>query len=185
MAGGEQGPERPNAPQGEVVIWSYADSRGDPPVSTAPLTDSPVSGGICTQGPYGTFSHKGLKAYDLANKQGAPVHATHDAYVVSYHDGIPPDTFINNSYGNYVLLVGKTPSGAKFFTMYAHLLSVDPSVGTAAETTPPGLIKKGQVIGSEDATGSTYGSGPGGTGTHLHYQYQGPGELSLPYNCEE
>jgi hypothetical protein len=178
VAGGILGPDRSGAPQGEVVIWSYA---GDPPVSDAP-TDSPVRGGICTQGPYGSFSHKGIKAYDFANSQGAPVFATHDGYVVSYHDGIPPYTFINSSYGNYVLLVGKTPSGAKFFTMYAHLLSVDPVVAAAAGK--PIVIHRGQQVGTEDATGSTYGSNIGGTGIHLHYQYQGPGELSLPYTCQ-
>ena len=118
---------------------------------------------------------------------GAPVYATHNAYVVSYHGGvnaIPPDTFINNSYGNYVLLVGQLPNGSKFFTIYGHLLDVSPEV--VAASGQPTLIHKGDIIGYEDATGSTWdASGTPGGGTHLHYQSQGLGDLVLPPGCPQ
>jgi O6-methylguanine-DNA--protein-cysteine methyltransferase len=175
--GGAFGPIRPGVEFGQIVYWTYA---GDPP--TATITECPTQGGTITQGPGESFSHSGRNAYDIAQYQGAPVYSTHNAYVVSCQDGLDPYEFQNQSYGNYVLLVAKTPdTGEKFYTMYAHLLTVDPII-TAALGGPcdgqqhggTGLIAAGSLIGTEDATGSTYGSAQGGTGIHLHYEYQGP-----------
>jgi hypothetical protein len=170
--------EVPGAQEGEPVAWSY-----DKDITSIPRSSAlgcPVKGGSITQGPNGSFSHKGIQAYDFGEYMGAPIYATHDAYVVSVHDGIPPNTFINHSYGNNVLLVGQSASGAKFFTIYAHLLSVEPSVAAAAGGST--LIKRGQIIGYEDATGSTWGSAPG-NGIHLHYESRGYGTLTLPEGC--
>jgi hypothetical protein len=205
VGAGPGGPTVPGAPEGTAVAWSYP---GDPPLVTAPF-GIPVVGGGCSQGPGGSFSHKGIKAYDLTGGVGADVKATHDAYVVSFHDGIAANTFINHSYGNYVLLVGKRPDKQIFFTMYGHLLSVTPIVAAAinggrpacngknadiciCKNNDPLLICSGEVIGAEDATGSTYGNCLESVGAkcvrwspgvHLHYQYQGPGELVLPFVC--
>jgi murein DD-endopeptidase MepM/ murein hydrolase activator NlpD len=175
---GPGGPTVPGAPEGERVVWAYS---GTAPVTASSQLGCPVRGGIITQGPGGSFSHQGIQAYDFANSMGSPIYATHDAYVVSFHDGIAPYTFLNHSYGNYVLLVGQLPNGQKFFTMYAHLLSVDPIV--LAALNGKRTIRAGEIIGYEDATGSTWGGSPGGTGIHLHYQSQGLGALVLPPGC--
>ncbi len=184
---GPGGPTVPGAPEGDPVIWAYS---GTAPVTNSSQLGCPVGGGTITQGPGGSFSHQGIQAYDLARSMGAPIYATHDAYVVSFHDGIAPYTFLNHSYGNYVLLVGQLPNGSKFFTMYAHLLSVNPIVPGALSGTrsgpcknnDPKLICAGETIGYEDATGSTWGTQPG-NGIHLHYQTQGLGALVLPPGC--
>jgi hypothetical protein len=187
---GPGGPEVTGAPEGEVVIWAYSGNAPVTDITSSSQLGCPVHGGTITQGPNGSFSHQGIQAYDFANSMGSPIYATHDAYVVSFHDGIPPYTFINHSYGNYVLLVGQLPSGSKFFTIYGHMLSVDPIVQEAISGTRSSpcknndtkLVCKGEIIGYEDATGSTWGTQPG-NGIHLHYQSQGLGSLILPPGC--
>jgi hypothetical protein len=190
VGSGPGGPYVPGAPQGELVIWAYSGSAPVTNITSSSQLGCPVRGGTVTQGPNGSFSHQGIQAYDIASSLGAPIYATHDAYVVSFRDGIPPYTFLNNSYGNYVLLVGQLPSGSKFFTIYGHLLSVDPIVQQAfggtrsrpCKNNDPKLICAGETIGTEDATGSTWGTQPG-NGIHLHYQSQGLGSLVLPAGC--
>lgn len=169
---------------GKTVNWLYS---GNAPVSA--ITNSPTNGGVITQGPGGSFTHKNANAYDIANADGAPIMATHNAHVVSYLYGIPKNTFQNKSWGNYVLLAALLPgTNTIYYTMYAHLLDVSDAVKKAcgidvdnppkqvvvqciAQTSGVPTITAGEVIGWEDATGSTYGANDNGTGTHLHYQY--------------
>jgi hypothetical protein len=182
LTGGPGGPRIAGAPEGPRVEWTYA---GTPPPGT--ISVCPLPGSAITQRPYGTFSHVGVKAFDLASREGSPVRAAHDGYVVSFRDTLDPYTFENNSYGNNVLLVAKNGNGATFFTMYGHLETIDPKVAAALKGTrnqsDPKLIKAGEVIGTEDATGSTYGTDQNNTGVHLHFEYRGPGELTLPAGC--
>ncbi len=190
VGAGPGGPEVPGAPWSSVpVSWAYT-GEGEPPIAT--ITSCPASGTI-TQSPGGSFSHSNANAYDIANAEGTPIYASHDGFVAQYHDGIPANTFENGSYGNFVILVAKSAEGSNFYTMYAHLLTVDPRVKTAYDSahdndpsTPPIVINAGEEIGTMDATGSTYGSGCGESwcpGIHLHYELRGADFSFLPAGC--
>jgi murein DD-endopeptidase MepM/ murein hydrolase activator NlpD len=168
------------APGGAGPSFSWG---GPDPPPTPGITVCPVSGGDITQEPYDqTGSHANLNAYDFGLAQGSPVVAAHDGYIVSVRTTFAPNEYQAGSYGNYVLMVGTNPQGARFFTMYAHLMPDIPgNIIAAAGTTT--LIAAGTHIGNVDTTGYTYGWRGIGTGTHLHFGYQGPGTLALPPGC--
>ena len=92
----------------------------------------------------GSF-HDGI---DLGTPMGDPIHAA--------CDGVVTNAQPLGGYGNYVVLEhGRDESGVLLTTGYAHLSSINVSVGQ--------YVTKGQVVGSAGSTGIS-------TGPHLHFQ---------------
>jgi hypothetical protein len=159
---------------GETGSEELANFKCDPPPTYTPINKCPVEGGSVTQGPFGSFSHQGEDAYDIALPIGRPVYAAHTGYVVAYADGAVGST----GFGRFVKLVGRTSDGKPFITTYGHLLSINSNVKNANRQDDtcknnPTLINQGEIIGYVDSTGNVYPAGA--AGSHLHYQYDGPG----------
>lgn len=109
----------------------------------------PMHTGVFTQGPFAPgCSHQSMStpALDIGVGAGTEIRATHDG-VVSQH--------FDNIYGYYVDLHG-TCGGKDFYTRYAHM----PEGGYRTDNKV--TVKKGDVIGVVDTTGSS-------TGNHLHF----------------
>lgn len=91
------------------------------------------------------------QAYDIA--QDSPQE------IYSSHNGITETGFLSKDgggWGNYVKI--KSPSG--YYTVYAHLSNIDPSIVNGKTT------ERGQFLGYTGDTGNS-------TGRHLHYEYSG------------
>ena len=94
-----------------------------------------VAAGVLVQSP-----NPGHDAWDFACRRGAPVYATIDGTARAHRNG---------RMGNQITLKG--PDGTAY---YAHL-----------QSTNPGSVKKGDVIGTCGNTGS-WSYGP-----HVHYEF--------------
>jgi len=110
----------------------------------------PTTGSI-TQDP--TWYHMAL---DIANA-GAPAVVAADTGTVTYAD------CLNWGYGCHVIV----DHGNGYQTLYAHLSSYIPDVGTS--------VSQGQQIGTMGSTGRS-------TGTHLHFEVRSNGVLLNPWN---
>lgn len=91
----------------------------------------------------GAETHLG---YDIANSPGTPIHAAASGYV-SYAGSM-------GGYGN-VIIITHVINGQSYATTYAHLNSINVSVGQA--------VSQGQKIGGMGNTGRS-------TGPHLHFE---------------
>lgn len=109
--------------------------------------------------PGGIGTHIKTCAYDFDAPQGFNVSAVHSGYIAAVRFDIPDYKKIEGSYGNYVLIAGKTEGGAPFFSRYAHLAQ-----GSAPGLTVGSVVNAGTVIGRIDNTGNT-------TGPHLHLEF--------------
>ncbi len=100
---------------------------------------------------------------------GSPIYAAREGTVVHTNSGCPKNGYYGSScgmgYGNYIVI----NHGSNFNVIYAHLASVNVSVGDK--------IKRGQVIGAMGNSGSS-------TGAHLHFgTYKGdPLSRGSPFN---
>lgn len=163
---------------GGPYIESFAPYAGPFPEEAPPVASCPVSAGPITQRPNSNFTHKGICAYDFGPPMGAPVYATHNGCVANVRSDVPNNTFIEREFGNYVRLVGTSPTG-HYYTTYAHLEQGSGlSVGQCKNA--------GDIIGYVDTTGFTFNkNGTRGGGTHLHYQYNDDQKTcpSLPAGC--
>jgi hypothetical protein len=191
-----EGPIPPEGRSGPWAGFNYDLSRGDPP--EARINTCPNHGAI-TQKPFecgANKSHCNNDAYDFYGNPADTIVAAHDGFVVRCVDSLPANTY-EASYGNYVLLVARIPgTQTLFFTIYAHLLTVDPKVtggkscsDPAVGSGTPTLIHAGETIGTMDATGYTFGNCGKDVDwcpyTHLHFEYSSKGgdRLVLPAGC--
>ena len=122
----------------------------------------PVSGRITS--PYGyrkdpfTGSRRMHTGVDLKAARGGGIKAAAAGQVI--HTGWW------GAYGKCMIVDhGKSRSGARYTTLYAHLLSYKVSPGT--------IVKRGQVIGLADSTGRS-------TGHHLHFEVRENGRPINP-----
>lgn len=105
---------------------------------------SPMHAGKVTQGLHG---HNGI---DVGAPNGTPVYAAAaGTVIVAKNDGA-----YNGGYGNYIVI--SHDNGTQ--TLYAHLSSVDVSVGSS--------VAQDQEIGGVGSTGRS-------TGNHLHFEVRG------------
>lgn len=104
---------------------------------------------------YGREFHYGI---DIANGQGTAIVASNDG-VVSYAGAL-------STYGNVVMITHYV-NGGVWTTVYAHLSSINVSVGQE--------VDKAQKIGGMGNTGRSFG-------THLHFEiHNGPWVSGRPY----
>ncbi len=110
--------------------------------------ESPVVGGILTQGLHG------WNAADIGAARGTPIHASADGTVlVAKNNGA-----WNGGYGNYVVI----SHGNGTQTLYAHMSHSIVSAGQS--------VSQGQTIGYVGMTGET-------TGPHVHFEIRGAKNL--------
>ncbi|MBR2912331.1 MAG: M23 family metallopeptidase, partial [Oscillospiraceae bacterium] len=108
------------------------------------------------------------KGYDIAQNKGATIVASRAGTVIGVSTGCSHNypkssNCCGNGYGNYVLV----SHGDGFSTMYAHMQSVNVSVGQS--------VKKGQSLGKVGCTGHS-------TGFHLHFEIRKNGSAVNPGN---
>lgn len=108
--------------------------------------------GIITQGPFGTFSHRGLNAIDISNPgNNVPVYST--------LGGVTSGPLLDpTGYGVYVTV---TNEQTKAEVLFGHLVP-----GSNSHLVKGQKINKGDRIGIMDSTGYS-------TGSHLHYEIRG------------
>ncbi|MCR6096407.1 peptidoglycan DD-metalloendopeptidase family protein [Salipaludibacillus agaradhaerens] len=93
---------------------------------------------------------------------GTDVAAPLDTEIYAAADGVVTEAVREDGYGNKIVI----SHGDTYETLYAHLNSMDVSVGDE--------VKKGDFIGGMGTTGRS-------TGVHLHYEIRRYGELIDPY----
>lgn len=157
-----------------LLVASAQISAGGPydetfPEYGGPFPDGPTSITSCavdykhlTQTPFdpgGIKTHVNTCAYDFDAPQHSSVRAVHSGYVAAVRFDIPDNKKIRGSYGNYVLIAGKTTGGQVFYSRYAHLAQNSP--GSLVVGRPIGA---NDIIGEIDNTGNT-------TGPHLHLEF--------------
>jgi hypothetical protein len=110
--------------------------------------------GVLTS-PYGMRNgrpHKGVDFGGGGSNSAEPIIAAAPGLVVLSRSG--------KGYGNYVVIMHSDENGSALAaTVYAHMRSVDVSIGVKVE--------RGQRIGIEGSTGHSYGS-------HLHFEIRDP-----------
>lgn len=96
-----------------------------------------------------------MNAFDLANVWNTPVYATHDGTVLSAIDA----AYDTTGYGSHIIITSRDGS---FYTLYAHLMTMDVDVGA--------VVLAGQQIGTMDSTGSGWAGAGTEQASHLHYE---------------
>lgn len=128
-------------------------------------------------------------AYDIAGNGGTTVYSTHGGYLAGYNNNYTLGEYAEQSYGNFVTLVGNG-GGSAYYTIYGHMQQtplpnagggdfslINQAVGAYLSGGTPVYIPAGTPLGVVDDTGTS-------TGDHLHYGYSGPlGENFLPPSC--
>ncbi len=117
---------------------------------------------------YGWRWGKLHKGYDIAQNKGAAVVASRAGTVISVntscsHNYAKTSNCCGNGYGNYVIV----SHGDGYSTMYAHMQSVNVSVGQS--------VGKGATLGYVGCTGHS-------TGFHLHFEIRKNGTAVNPAN---
>ena len=115
---------------------------------------------------YGWRWGKLHKGYDIAQNKGATVAASRAGTVIAVntacsHNYAKSSNCCGNGYGNYVIV----SHGDGYSTMYAHMQSVNVSVGE--------YVSKGQGLGVVGCTGHS-------TGFHLHFEIRKNGTAVNP-----
>lgn len=115
---------------------------------------------------YGWRWGKLHKGYDIAQNRGAAVAASRSGTVIGVstgcsHNYAKSSNCCGNGYGNYVIV----SHGDGYSTMYAHMQSVNVSVGE--------YVNKGQTLGQVGCTGHS-------TGFHLHFEIRKNGVAVNP-----
>lgn len=157
-----------------LLVASAQISAGGPydetfPEYGGPFPDGPTSITSCavnykhlTQTPFdagGIKTHLNTCAYDFDAPQHNSVRAVHSGYIAAVRFDIPDNKKIRGSYGNYVLVAGKTAGGQVFYSRYAHLAQNN-----------PGSLVVGRPIGANDLVGEIDNTG-NTTGPHLHLEF--------------
>jgi murein DD-endopeptidase MepM/ murein hydrolase activator NlpD len=153
----------PGSPgSGGVPLPTYTPDPKTPLVPSQ-VTDCPTKNVFqLTQCPDGKYSHKNIMcAYDIGMADGTPIYATHNGIVSLY---LPQGS--SSGYGNMVEIMGKTPSGQTYYTLYGHLRTAALPVGSQ-------VIAGQTIIGYSDNTGNSSGS-------HLHYELRSSTNAVLP-----
>lgn len=149
-----------------VVVFSLMGSLfiGGNPGGTEAASSTlmtPTTGNVSSEYEYrwGTFHH----GIDYANVRGTAVSASADGVVTRASGGCTEgNTSCNGGFGNVIYIKHTLTSGEVYTTVYAHLSSINVSVG---ET-----VTQGEVIGKIGSTGHS-------TGPHLHFEVH-KGEFS-------
>ncbi len=137
---------------GTLFALVPAESSAQQPTFKLPFAPS-SEGHLCTQGVFGTTSHDQgnlLTQYDLdfdtpnsGAAQAQDVLAAADGFAYGFGGCVLFDETCNHGFGNHV----KIDHGNGIFTIYAHLETIRVS------TTGASVVKQGNVIGKEGATG--------------------------------
>ncbi len=147
---------------------SSSDSSYSEPSYTGASFGWPCPGHYYISSYYGWRWGRLHKGYDIAQNRGANVVASRSGTVIAVSTGCSHNypkssNCCGNGYGNYVLV----SHGDGYTTMYAHLQSVNVSVGQS--------VGKGETLGTVGCTGHS-------TGFHLHFEIRKNGTAVNPGN---
>lgn len=145
---------------------SSGDSSYSEPSYTGTSFGWPCPGHYYISSYYGWRWGRLHKGYDIAQNKGATVVASRGGTVIAVNTGCSHNypkssNCCGNGYGNYVLV----SHGDGYTTMYAHLQSVNVSVGES--------VGKGEALGTVGCTGHS-------TGFHLHFEIRKNGSAVNP-----